>query len=227
MNYDTTCLWRLVSGIPISTGRSGFPGELWRLASFLDEYSYYLPMADHLRVQRLDSLYMHARCLVIFDDRMFDDLIESGGWRGLSVGAWLAALKAEESCRSALECYASNEHQAATIRLALNELNGHTVAELTEAHHRIERLRAAIGRIPVTPFKLRAYDPDVDTKIELDREQIAQIYATQGAKAASVFIRSRPWSYKLEMARPRSLANICAEGASASFGKEWHWGFLA
>jgi hypothetical protein len=207
-------------------GKSGFPGDMRWLVRFLDEYSSYLPLADHLRVARLDPLYTHARCLAVFDGRMFDDLIETGRWRGISLGAWLAALKVEQSCRTALERYASSEHHAATIRLALNELNGHTDPELAEAHALIERLRDAISRIPVPPFKLRAYDPDLNTKIDSDREQIAQIYATQGAKAASVFIRSRPWAYKLETARPASLANICAQVETGSTDEEWHWGFL-
>ena len=227
MNYDTTCLWRLVKDIPYGPGmgKSGFPGNMWRLVSFLDEYSSYLPLADHLRVERLDPLYSHARCLAVFDGRMFDDLVETGGWRGLSRGAWLAALKADSTCRAALERYASNEHQAATIRLALNELNGHTDPELAEAHGRIERLRDAIGRIPVAPFKLRAYDPDLKTKIDSDREQIADIYRAHGAAAALGFIRSRSWAYILETARPASLANICAEGEAASSDEPWHWGF--
>lgn len=227
MNYDTTCLWRLVSDIPYGPGigRSGFPRVMWRLTSFLNEYSRYLPLADNLRVERLDPLYTHARCLAVFDVRMFDDLIETGGWQGLSRGAWLAALKAEQSCRTVLERYAHNEHQAATIRLALNEINGHTDPELAEAHGRIERLRDAIGRIPVAPFKLRAYDPGLKTKIDLDREQIADIYKTHGAAAASVFIRSRPWAYILETARPGNLANICAERETGSNDEEWHWGF--
>lgn len=216
MKYDAICLARFVRNIPYLNGRDGFPGQIWRLVNFLDEYSRYLPLADQLRVERLDPLYTHARCLAAFDAAMLDDLVAAFGWRGLARGAWLAALKADGDCRATLEEVVSAgryPYQLGVVRLALNELNGHTDPDLAESHRRIAMLREAIRQIPAQPFKLRAYDPDLQAGIDSDRDEVARIYAADGADAASAFVRSRPWAYVLEPAPPVR-------------GEAWHWGFI-
>jgi hypothetical protein len=216
MKYDAICLARFVRDIPYLDGRDGFPGQLWRLVNFLDVYSRYLPLADQLRVERLDPLYTHARCLAAFDAAMLDDLVTAFGWRGLARGAWLAALKADGGCRATLEDVVSDglyPYQTGVVRLALNELNGHADPALAESHRRISMLREAIRQIPAQPFKLLAHDPDLHAKIYSDRLEVARIYSADGAEAASAFARSRPWSYVLEPASPGR-------------GETWHWGFI-
>ena len=181
---------------------------LGRQVSKIQAWGEFLPQHRTALCEPLDFAYRYLRCLGALDELLLQDLLLSGQftWRGIVIGAWLAALEPRPEFRKLLlraRPLASKNQWV--INLAVAAIDAKRPPEVAEHLDAVEKIRRALAPIPRPAVKLRRYDRTRSPVRAEEIRLIGEIYRTRGSDAALRHLATSSFTAKIEAPSDQDL----------------------
>jgi hypothetical protein len=198
---DVLCLIRPLPYVHMMRERSGLL-LLRRQVSKIEAWGEFLPQYRTVLCEPLDFAYLYLRCLGALDELLLQDLLLSGQftWRGIVMGAWLAALEPRAEFRELLlRARPLAPKSQWVIDLAVAAIDAKRPPETAEHLDAMEKIRRALAPIPRPVIKLRHYDCTQSLLWAEQARLIGEIYRTRGTDATLRHIATHSFGAKSVM----------------------------
>jgi hypothetical protein len=151
--------------------------------SKIEAWGEFLPQYRTVLCEPLDFAYRYLRCLGALDELLLQDLLLSGQftWRGIVMGAWLAALEPRAEFRELLlRARPLAPKNQWVIDLAVAAIDARRPPQVAEHLDALEKIRRALAPVPRPAIKLRRYDCTQSVVCVEEVRLIGEIYRTRG-----------------------------------------------
>jgi hypothetical protein len=187
--YDFDDVLRLIRPLPYMQmmGEHGGLRLLRRQAWKIEAWGEFLPQYRTVLCEPLDFAYQYLRCFGALDTLLLKDLLLSWQftWRGVVIGAWLAALEPRAEFRELLlQARPLAPHNEWVVDLAVAAIDATRPPGMAEHLDAMDKIRRVLAPIPRPAIKLRRYDRTQSPVYAEEARLIGEIYRTQGTDAA-------------------------------------------